>query len=766
MAYVLIPPLPPGAHKSDYVPLEEIIHMHEQRAAKGKARVGDNSGSSTLVAALQGAFKNNTSGAGSVKIQGARVKRRKAVEPVEVVKVVDGVDEGEGKDEARIQGSTDLARALSNAFAHNSADPKVAARPAAVAGGTRQLRGSKHVETLSDSSASIEVVLSPPPAKRSRVTDASDNSSPSPYRRNEKRLPQTPTSPQKKKRRRLARTGNRDDVDEHEEDEEEEIEIVDGVPREFPFPRRVSSTEPHDSKSDPSQPTPGPTNKQGRISTSSPAPISAPASTPPPPSPQLQSSPASPPGTNSLAGLPLMILPAPAAADIVIPPRALNHLHALPSPPDLEFDHESQQGFQCEEAAVGAHGLLESRSASAAITSAAVATITSATAASTTIDGSLRANITGLQNPAIDLGLDVVAPMDIADGEQEQMRERQDAAVRAAAVPFDALRISSSSHPEGPMLGFAMSEHDGVRCTTSLSADGDTEASSDGVGLELGGNTGSDMEFMLLASMNSNSGFNAGPGWIDWDAAGPSTALVAENEYVGDGTIDPSILGGFEYSGTSHRGGSPDKTTFRPDVTTVSGDYIRSRRSPLFMRARDKDRYLYNEEEEDSDDVEEEGDVMGLLFKDSPDDGFVSRSPSVRGAGGRGKDKDQITMTDTRAGNTRIRKKSWRKLLADNNDKTDEDTDAEADDVVTRSYSPNVSNTFLPERTATFCHHCRRKTQRPKMRCTRIRESTGEQCRKMYCDNCIEKRYAPPPPLLLERKREMALTLRLLGTLV
>ena len=734
--------------------------MHEHRAAKGKARVGDNVGSSTLVAALKGAFENNTSGAGSVKIPGATRKRRKAVEPVEVVKVVDDVDDGEGKGEARIQGSTDLAHALSNAFAHNSADPKVAARPSAVAGKTRQLRGSKHVETLSDSSSSIEVVLSPPPAKHSRVTSgANDNNSPSPYRRNEKRLPQTPTSPQKKKRRRLARRGNRDDVDEHEEEGEEEIEIVDGVPREFPFPRRVSSTEPHDSKSDPSQPTLGPTNTQCRISTSSPAPVSAPASTPPLPSLQPPSSPVSPPGTNTLAGLPLMILPAPAAADIVIPPRALNHLHASSSPP--EFDYESLQGFQCEEAAVGAHGLLESRSASAAITSAAVATITSATAATTTIDSSLRANLTGLQNPSIHLGLDLVAPMDIADGEQEQMRERQDAAVRAAVVPFDALRISSSSHPEGPMLGFAVSEHDGVRCTTSLSADGETEASSDGVGLELGVDTGSDMEFMLLASMNPNSGLNAGPGWIDWDSAGPSTDLVTENEYVGDGTIDPSVLGGFEYSGTSHRGGSPDKTPFRPDATTVSDDYFRSRRSPLFMRARDKDRYLYNEEEEDSDDAEDEGDVMGLLFKDSPDGGFVSRSPSSRGAGGKGKNKDQMTVTGTRAGNTRIRKKSWRKSLADDNDKDRcEDTDPETDDAVVRSYSPNMSNNLLPELTATFCHHCRRKTQRPKMRCTRIRESTGEQCRKMYCDNCIEKRYArPPSPLLLERNREIALTL-------
>jgi hypothetical protein len=34
-------------------------------------------------------------------------------------------------------------------------------------------------------------------------------------------------------------------------------------------------------------------------------------------------------------------------------------------------------------------------------------------------------------------------------------------AVQAAVVPQHALRISSSTHPDGPMLGFALSEHEG-----------------------------------------------------------------------------------------------------------------------------------------------------------------------------------------------------------------------------------------------------------------------------------------------------------------
>ena len=704
--------------------------MRERAIAKGKARAGDNAGSSALVTALQGAFENNSSGAGRTETSGARRKRQKVVEPAEVVEVIDDVEVGEEKGEVRNRGSTNLARALSNAFAHNSADPKVSARSTAVATGrARQLR-STHVEISSDSSTSAEVLFSSPPAKhrpqlRARVTSGGiDDNSPSRRQRNEKRQPRTPTSPQTKKRRRLVQ---RDDVDGHGA-EEEEIEIADGGPREFP--RRASRAKPQSfSKSDHTQPKLSRTSKQRRMSTFSPAPISAPMPLPSP-SPLPHSSSSLPRDTNTLAGLPLTILPTPEATNIVIPARALNHLHASPSPPGPEFEtrgYDSLQGFHCEEAAVGAHGLLESPTAVAAIKSTSMTAI---------IDSSPRVNTTGPQKPPMDLGLEVLVPLDTPDGEQELMR--------AAVVPFDALRISGSTHPEGPMLGFVLSEHDEARRTTSLSADVDTEASSDGVGIELGANTCSDMELMLLASMDPNSGTSAGSGWIDWDAAGPSTDLATENEYVGDGTIDPSVLGGAGFD-ASLRGGSPDKSILRSD------DYIRSHRSPLFKRAGDKDKNL------DDDDIEE-GDVMGLLFEDPTDGDFVLGTPSARSArdaGGKGKDKDNVTMggadamrigigIDATTRDTRKRRKSW-KALADEVDHY-EDTDTEADSVVEQPHSPNISNNDLSSLlTMTFCHHCRRKTARPKMRCTRIRGSTGEQCRKLYCDNCVQKRYVSTP---------------------
>ena len=413
---------------------------------------------------------------------------------------------------------------------------------------------------------------------------------------------------------------------------------------------------------------------------------------------------------------------------------------------------ESVRGFHCEEAAVGAHGLLKSPFVVAA-TSSAVPTTTTTTAIPipTTIDSSIRANTTSPQNLPMDLGLDVIVPMDVTDTEQAQMPERQDA-VQAPVVPSHALRISSSTHPDGPMLGFMLSEHDYARRTTSLSED--TEASSDGIGLELGAKTTSNMEFMLLDSMDHNSALNDDPGWVGWHATAPSTGLVVENEFVGDGTIDPSVLGGAGCSGAGLGGRSPNKAVFRSD------DDIRS----LFMRARDNDKSLDNHDE-DSDDLGDEGDVMGLLFEDSTDSGTVSRPPSPHGAGGKGKNKDTLTVdgADARQINTEIRartdsarkrRKSWRKALADENDNVDhcEDTDTESHDTVARPYLSNVSNNLSSSVTKTFCHHCRRKTFRPKMCCTRNNESTGKPCRKMYCDSCIQKRCVPVPwPLHSEK---------------
>ncbi len=537
------------------------------------------------------------------------------------------------------------------------------------------------------------------------------------------------------KRRRLTR--RRDDAGVHDAEDDEEIEIVESVPQEL----RGSFRSKPGSKAVPPRRKPSRTSQQRRASMSSRIPISIPtsgASPSPSPTPPPQSPPATPPPDNN--ALPLTILPAPSSADIVIPPRALSHLHAPADPPDpgsgtragsegvggsaAQTRHGSLQGFHYEEAAVGAHGLLESPAAAATTMDSSVC----ATTITTTADQH--------HHPSLDLGLDIDVPMDIGGEEPEQVQERQDA-VRAAVVPQHALRISSSTHPDGPMLGFALSEHEGPG-RASLSADADTDASSDGFGLGLGANTSPDMDF-TMASLNPC--FDDGAGWVDWGVAGPSTTIVPEDEYVGDGTIDPSVLGGGgggRYS-TSPGAGGP-REIFRSD-TVASDGYAHSLtlRAPVVVRAIGVDKV--------PNDVGDEGDVEGLLFDSLADGDFVpSDNKSKAAAGPRRIGADDV----------RIRTKSWRKALAEEGRDTD-DTDTEIDDGEesdephldvraarrTSLSSPSPSSASLQALlTLTFCHHCRRKTTRPKMRCTTIRESTGVQCRKLYCNLCIEKRYA------------------------
>ena len=78
------------------------------------------------------------------------------------------------------------------------------------------------------------------------------------------------------------------------------------------------------------------------------------------------------------------------------------------------------------------------------------------------------------------------------------------------------------------------------------------------------------------------------------------------------------------------------------------------------------------------------------------------------------------------------------------------------DGAVAQPYLLNVSDTSSSSLTTTFSHFCRRKTFRPKMCCTHIKESTGKQCQKMYCDLCIQKRCVPtlrPQALLFGKER-------------
>ncbi|KAN0136413.1 hypothetical protein V8E53_005781 [Lactarius tabidus] len=114
---------------------------------------------------------------------------------------------------------------------------------------------------------------------------------------------------------------------------------------------------------------------------------------------------------------------------------------------------------------------------------------------------------------------------------------------------------------------------------------------------------------------------------------------------------------------------------------------------------------------------------------------------------------------------TRVQRKRRRKPFSDEaepehrikHDDDDSDHDQESEEDGSRAHAISTpalvhldarpkkrrrTTTSSSSSEMTFCHHCRRKTPRPKMRCTLILASAGERCRKLFCDGCIEKRYA------------------------
>ena len=97
--YVLVPPLPRGAHNSGYVPVKQLLCTRERQttASKGKARAEDNSGSRDLMQALQGEFENNWDSTVAPS-WGPKRKKKTTKKPVkETLVLLDDEDDDEDK---------------------------------------------------------------------------------------------------------------------------------------------------------------------------------------------------------------------------------------------------------------------------------------------------------------------------------------------------------------------------------------------------------------------------------------------------------------------------------------------------------------------------------------------------------------------------------------------------------------------------------------------------------------------------------------------
>ena len=387
-----------------------------------------------------------------------------------------------------------------------------------------------------------------------------------------------------------------------------------------------------------------------------------------------------------------------------------------------------RQGFCCEEPATGAHGLLANPLAAAESPSLA--------------DSGISA-ITSDPSPSLqhsDMGLDLDVSMSLTDSDADAEGVTDDEVVVPSptpSAPHPLLRSSGThEHIDGPMLGFVVPE----RADASTSLDHACESPDRG------------LDFDLTSLTSLGPSVSGGEGWGDWPtqhglggtSASPDTGV---GEYTGDGTNDPSVLGGGE-------GISPSK------VDGYSS-------SPAGRRA-DLSRAM--EEDYRMDGEEEEG-VMGLLFAtNGSDEEFVPPSGM-----GKGKGKSRAVPTDSvvdspadsvgASSSTRAQRKRRRKPFPDeaeteyrnkHDDNDDDDNESDESDSRTRAISApapahldarpkkrrRTTTTPSSSATWTFCHHCRCKSRRPKMRCSVIVASTSERCRKLYCDGCIEKRYA------------------------
>jgi hypothetical protein len=542
---------------------------------------------------------------------------------------------------------------------------------------------------------------------------------------------------------------------------DDEVEIVVDVPRRISKAKPQPQSKYKSRRKSQQQPasTPPPVHASISVHTSSPSP------SPPPSSPDV----------DSLAGLPLTILPAPARTEIVVPPRALSHLQTSSTPPSDDSRTQQmqrqtiRQGFCYEGSATGAHGLL-------AKNSPAAAELTTPLADTALAPPHLV--------PGLDLNLDLDVSMGLADSDGDGDGVTDDEAVVPArteiVVPPRALsHPQTSSTPsddsrtqqmqrqtirqgfcyEGSATGahglLAKNSPAAAELTTPLADSGACATTS---GSEPALDLNHDLEVGLADS-------DADADEVTDDEVGvPSPTPHTPHPLLrSSGTHDhpdgpmlgfvvPEHADADPVAGTSldHADATPDRglhVDLTPFRAAVKGGPIGTQRVFLVVRTPARKQVSAS--------------TLGM-------------GRPARRCLGKGKGKSCAVPTcgvvDSpssvgASSSTRVQRKRRRKLLPDeteaehwiqpydNDDdgehKSDEDgprahalsalalvhLDARPDKRQRTTTSPSPSSSGM-----TLCHHCKRKTPRPKMRCTLIVTSVGVLCRKLFCNACVEKR--------------------------
>ena len=190
--------------------------------------------------------------------------------------------------------------------------------------------------------------------------------------------------------------------------------------------------------------------------------------------------------------------------------------------------------------ATGAHSLLANPPAVAEPTSLADSSASATTSDDPGPSPSLQ------QHSDMDLDLDV--SMGLADSDADAEGVTYDEVVvpsTTPSVPHPPLRSSGThGHPDGPMLGFVVREREVADADASTSLDYARTSPDRG------------LDFDLTSLTSLGPSVSGGEGWTDrptqpglgGTSVSPDTGV---GEYAGDGTFDPSVLGGGGGGGVS-----------------------------------------------------------------------------------------------------------------------------------------------------------------------------------------------------------------------
>ncbi|OBZ78713.1 hypothetical protein A0H81_00069 [Grifola frondosa] len=226
----------------------------------------------------------------------------------------------------------------------------------------------------------------------------------------------------------------------------------------------------------------------------------------------------------------------------------------------------------------------------------------------------------------------------------------------------------------------------------------------------------------FLQFMNSDPGYDENGVVGPWMADEPGAAAAAPAEldasaaYVGNGTIDPSLLGAPPEERAPSPTPSPPPTRSSPAYVTGSSEAGPSRLHRPAPRS-----YTSSETTSESDDEE-----ATCFRRDSSVEEPLSSTFAAKRQKKRARKPTARALAAMDDADSDFRPRKFSAPRTQGGSETELDINEES----IREFAAD----------ATFCHHCRRTSQVEKMRCT-VMKANGIPCGLRFCEICIVTRY-------------------------